>query len=85
MSFRMVGMCERAVFAYLKCQRIKEAIDTCVYLNQWNQAVDLAQNHNVKVIAFICLFSLIIFLFFFLINTYKRIKRKVFIYYNHHI
>lgn len=47
--FKMVGMCEQSVAAYLKCNKIKEAIDTCVYLNQWNQAVELAQRYNVKV------------------------------------
>nr|XP_009858071.1 WD repeat-containing protein 35 [Ciona intestinalis] len=46
--FRMVGMCEQAVSAFCKCNRIKDAIDTCVYLNQWSQAVELAQQHNVK-------------------------------------
>uniref|UniRef100_H2ZPD4 WD repeat-containing protein 35 n=1 Tax=Ciona savignyi TaxID=51511 RepID=H2ZPD4_CIOSA len=46
--FRMVGMCEQAVSAYSKCGRIKDAIDTCVYLNQWSQAVELAQKNNVK-------------------------------------
>ena len=48
-TFRMVGMCEQAVTAYLKCNKIQAAIDTCVYLNQWNQAVDLAKKHNIKV------------------------------------
>ena len=48
-TFRMVGMCEQAVFAYCKCGKIKEAIDTCVFLNQWSQAVELAKKHNVKV------------------------------------
>nr|CAB3267696.1 WD repeat-containing protein 35 [Phallusia mammillata] len=47
-TFKMVGMCEQAVSASLKCNRVKEAIDTCVFLNEWNQAVDLAQQYNVK-------------------------------------
>ncbi|XP_077990221.1 WD repeat-containing protein 35-like isoform X1 [Glandiceps talaboti] len=46
--FVTVGMCEQAVQAYLKNNKVKEAIDCCVYLNQWNQAVDLAKTHNVK-------------------------------------
>ncbi|CAK8696266.1 unnamed protein product [Clavelina lepadiformis] len=47
-TFKMVGMCEQAVAAFCKCNKIHEAIDTCVYLNQWSQAVDLAKQHNVK-------------------------------------
>ena len=27
---------------------MKSAIDTCVQLNQWNQAIDLAKQHNVQ-------------------------------------
>lgn len=46
--FRMVGMCEQAVLAFSKCGLVKQAIDTCVYLNQWNQAVDLAKQHKVR-------------------------------------
>nr|XP_032817286.1 WD repeat-containing protein 35 isoform X1 [Petromyzon marinus] len=46
--FVTVGMCEQAVAAYLKCNQPKMAVDTCVQLNQWNQAVDLAQTHNMK-------------------------------------
>jgi len=48
-TFRMVGMCQQAVLAYSKCDRVKDAIDTCVYLNQWSQAVELAKQHNVQV------------------------------------
>lgn len=46
--FKMVGMCEQAVRAFTKCGLVKQAVDTCVYLNQWNQAVDLANTHKVK-------------------------------------
>ncbi|XP_070533961.1 WD repeat-containing protein 35-like isoform X2 [Ptychodera flava] len=46
--FVTVGMCEQAVEAYLKSNKVKAAIDCCVHLNQWNQAVDLAKAHNVK-------------------------------------
>ncbi|CAH1774582.1 unnamed protein product [Owenia fusiformis] len=46
--FVTVGMCEPAVEAYTKCTRVKQAIDACVHLNQWNQAIDLAKKHNVK-------------------------------------
>uniref|UniRef100_A0A672HZ28 WD repeat-containing protein 35 n=1 Tax=Salarias fasciatus TaxID=181472 RepID=A0A672HZ28_SALFA len=46
--FATVGMCEQAVKAYLKCNQPKAAVDTCVHLNQWNKAVELARTHNMK-------------------------------------
>ncbi|XP_071961535.1 WD repeat-containing protein 35-like isoform X2 [Antedon mediterranea] len=46
--FVTVGMCEEAVTAYLKCNNVKKAVDVCVELNQWDQAVELAKNHNIK-------------------------------------
>lgn len=46
--FATVGMCEQAVKAYLKCSQAKAAVDTCVHLNQWNKAVELARTHNMK-------------------------------------
>ncbi|NXU58811.1 WDR35 protein, partial [Turnix velox] len=46
--FVRVGMCEQAVAAFLKCNRPKDAVDTCVHLNQWNKAVELAKDHNMK-------------------------------------
>ncbi|KAI4804690.1 hypothetical protein KUCAC02_026309 [Chaenocephalus aceratus] len=46
--FATVGMCEQAVKAYLKCSQPKAAVDTCVHLNQWNEAVELARTHNMK-------------------------------------
>ncbi|XP_023129975.2 WD repeat-containing protein 35 isoform X1 [Amphiprion ocellaris] len=46
--FATVGMCEQAVNAYLKCNQPKAAVDTCVHLNQWNKAVELARTHNMK-------------------------------------
>uniref|UniRef100_A0A3Q2CBS3 WD repeat-containing protein 35 n=1 Tax=Cyprinodon variegatus TaxID=28743 RepID=A0A3Q2CBS3_CYPVA len=46
--FVTVGMCEQAVKAYLKCNQPKAAVDTCVHLNQWNKAVELARAHNMK-------------------------------------
>ncbi|XP_037550969.1 WD repeat-containing protein 35 [Nematolebias whitei] len=46
--FTNVGMCEQAVNAYLKCSQPKAAVDTCVHLNQWNKAVELARTHNMK-------------------------------------
>ncbi|KAI4891829.1 hypothetical protein NFI96_003821 [Prochilodus magdalenae] len=46
--FVTVGMCEQAVSAYLRCSQPKPAVDACVHLNQWNKAVELAKNHNMK-------------------------------------
>ncbi|KAM3870739.1 WD repeat-containing protein 35-like isoform 2-T2 [Diretmus argenteus] len=46
--FATVGMCEQAVNSYLKCNQPKTAVDACVHLNQWNKAVELAKNHNMK-------------------------------------
>ncbi|XP_072314070.1 WD repeat-containing protein 35 [Eucyclogobius newberryi] len=46
--FATVGMCEQAVNAYLKCNQPKAAVDTCVHLNMWNKAVDLARSYNMK-------------------------------------
>lgn len=31
-----------------QCNHIKKAIDCCVHLNQWNQAIELAKTHNVR-------------------------------------
>lgn len=41
-----MGLCEAAVSAYVKFGDVKKAIDTCVLLNQWNMAVELADKHN---------------------------------------
>ncbi|KAG8445687.1 hypothetical protein GDO86_010460 [Hymenochirus boettgeri] len=46
--FVTVGMCEQAVAAFLKCNQPAAAVDACVHLNQWNKAVELAKNHNMK-------------------------------------
>jgi len=32
----------------MQCGKMQQAIDTCVYLNQWNLAIDLAHQHNVR-------------------------------------
>jgi WD repeat-containing protein 35 len=44
--FQGVGLCEEAVQAYLKAGNVRQAIDCCVLLNQWNQAVELAEKFN---------------------------------------
>lgn len=41
-----MGLCESASKAYLKSGDVKKAIDCCVLLNQWNMAVELAEQHN---------------------------------------
>lgn len=46
--FSSVGMCAQALFAFVKCNRVREAIDMCVHLHQWNMAIDLAKQHNVR-------------------------------------
>ncbi|CAE7573710.1 Wdr35 [Symbiodinium sp. CCMP2456] len=45
-KFSSVGLCEQAVQAYLRHGDVKTAVDTCVLLNQWELAVNLAQQHN---------------------------------------
>jgi WD repeat-containing protein 35 len=45
-KFQSVGMCDEAVEAFLKHGDVKAAVDCCVMLNQWNQAVELAQAHD---------------------------------------
>ncbi|XP_052827196.1 WD repeat-containing protein 35 [Octopus bimaculoides] len=46
--FITVGMCEQAVEAYIKCNRVKAAIDCCIQLNHWNMAIDLARKYSIK-------------------------------------
>lgn len=41
-----VGMCPQAVLAYTKYGDVKTAVDTCVRLNHWDQAVDLAKTYK---------------------------------------
>ena len=44
--FQSMGLCDAAAQSYLKLGDIKKAIDCCVLLNQWNMAVELAEQHN---------------------------------------
>lgn len=39
-------MCDPAVTAYLKGGHVKKAIDCCIVLNEWDVAVDLAQEYD---------------------------------------
>lgn len=41
--FQSMGLCDAAARAYMKMGDVKKAIDCCVLLNQWNQAVELAE------------------------------------------
>ena len=43
---RSVGMSEHAANALLKGGDFKAAVDTCVHLNQWDRAIELAEIHK---------------------------------------
>ena len=45
-KFETYGLCDEAVKCYLKYGDIKKAIDTCVLMNKWNLAVELAEKNN---------------------------------------
>jgi len=40
--------CNWSAVLVMQCGQVQQAIDTCVYLNQWNLAIDLARQHNVR-------------------------------------
>jgi hypothetical protein len=44
--FQSVGLCAEAVQAFTRAGLPKRAVDCCVLLNQWDQAVALAQQHD---------------------------------------
>lgn len=46
-----VGMCDQAVAAFLKQGDVKSAVNTCVNLKQWGQAVELAQKYKMPQIS----------------------------------
>eukprot|EP01013_Petalomonas_cantuscygni_P011975 TRINITY_DN2567_c0_g1_i1.p1 TRINITY_DN2567_c0_g1~~TRINITY_DN2567_c0_g1_i1.p1 ORF type:complete len:1282 (-),score=375.63 TRINITY_DN2567_c0_g1_i1:194-4039(-) len=46
-KFTSVGFCENAVAAYLKGGDVQKAVDTCIELNQWDQAMELAEQHKI--------------------------------------
>ena len=39
-------MCHEASRALVKSNKVKEAVDCCVALNQWDRAVEIAHEHN---------------------------------------
>lgn len=45
-KFQTYGLCEEAIKCYLRYGDVKMAIDTCVLMNKWNLAVDLAEKNN---------------------------------------
>ena len=42
---RLINQCHVSL-SLLQCNKIGSAIDTCVSLNQWHQAVELATKYN---------------------------------------
>lgn len=47
-NFAAAGLCDEAVSLYLKLGDVSSAVNICVYLNQWNTAVELAEAHKFK-------------------------------------
>eukprot|EP00730_Choanoeca_flexa_P001723 TRINITY_DN10757_c0_g1_i2.p1 TRINITY_DN10757_c0_g1~~TRINITY_DN10757_c0_g1_i2.p1 ORF type:complete len:1157 (+),score=402.04 TRINITY_DN10757_c0_g1_i2:149-3619(+) len=47
-KFATVGLSEQAAKALVKADDVKEAINACVRLNQWDLAVELADTHKVS-------------------------------------
>lgn len=45
-KFQNVGLCEQAVNCYKRAGDVKKAIDCCVLMNQWNLAVELAEENK---------------------------------------
>ncbi|KAK9804414.1 hypothetical protein WJX72_011599 [[Myrmecia] bisecta] len=45
-KFQSVGLCEQGVEAFRKAGDVKRGVDCCVLLNQWDQAVALAERHH---------------------------------------
>uniref|UniRef100_A0A1I7Y670 WD_REPEATS_REGION domain-containing protein n=1 Tax=Steinernema glaseri TaxID=37863 RepID=A0A1I7Y670_9BILA len=46
--FANTGLCEQAVDCYMRCDRLNEALDICIQLNQWKKAVELSRQHNLR-------------------------------------
>jgi len=45
-KFMSVGLCTQAVSAFLKAGEVKKAVNCCVFLHQWDQAIALAEEHE---------------------------------------
>ena len=46
LTYNQYGLCDEAVKCYLRFGDVKKAIDTCVLMNKWNLAVELAEKNN---------------------------------------
>ncbi|CAG9538621.1 unnamed protein product [Cercopithifilaria johnstoni] len=42
------GLCEQAVQCFVRCGMFNEALDACIQLNQWEQAVQLSKTYNLR-------------------------------------
>ncbi|CAF5143248.1 unnamed protein product, partial [Rotaria sp. Silwood1] len=47
-TFAGVGLCEQAVDAYKRCNRIQEAVQMCIELSQWDMGIELARHYNLS-------------------------------------
>ncbi|KAF4316770.1 hypothetical protein G195_009819 [Phytophthora kernoviae 00238/432] len=45
-KFTRAGLCQSAVETYVRMGDVKSAIDSCVILNEWERAVELAEQYN---------------------------------------
>lgn len=45
-KFTRAGLCQSAAEAYIRMGDVKSAIDSCVLLNEWEHAVNLAEQYN---------------------------------------
>ncbi|EJD74175.1 WD repeat protein 35 [Loa loa] len=46
--FVSAGLCEQAVQCFVRCGMLNEALDACIQLNQWEQAVQLSKTYNLR-------------------------------------
>ncbi|CAF0786125.1 unnamed protein product [Didymodactylos carnosus] len=47
-TFASVGLCEQAVDAYKRCNRVQEALKVCISLSQWDEGIQLAKQYNLN-------------------------------------
>ncbi|GMS87190.1 hypothetical protein PENTCL1PPCAC_9365, partial [Pristionchus entomophagus] len=46
--FYNAGLADEAVNCYIRCDKLNEALDCCIKLNQWEMAVNLSRTHNLR-------------------------------------
>ncbi|VDK76030.1 unnamed protein product [Onchocerca ochengi] len=46
--FFSAGLCEQAVKCFVRCGMLNEALDVCIQLNQWEQAVQLSKTYKLR-------------------------------------